>query len=179
MFSKCPLAAGGGHCRGSCENPARAGTFAAVNRLAVFAACLSLFAAAVEFASGHPTINDSMEFVIHADRIAVRAKISLPEIDIAHTIDESAGSSIDPAKLKTAVDAHAAYLLSHLRVTGDDATLQGKVLNATPPAGELTWSRIDQLEAVYDIEYPMPRSRPATVRIEQDLLKEFSRLGEP
>jgi hypothetical protein len=40
-------------------------------------------------------------------------------------------------------------------------------------------AQLEQLEAVYEIDYPLPNARPATVRIEQELLKEFSRLGQP
>jgi hydrogenase/urease accessory protein HupE len=147
-------------------------------RITVAAVIALLFAAGV--ASAHPAINNSMEVIVHADRVALRAKISLPQIDIAHPIDESAaGGAIDAAKLKTAVDAHGPYLISHLHVMADDAPLQGRVLSATPPGGEVTWARIDQLEAVYEIEYALPKSRPATVRVAQDLIKEFSRLGQP
>ena len=149
-----------------------------MNRLAVFAACLVFFAAAA-LASAHPSIDNSMEVVVYGDHVAIRAQISLPEIDIAHTIDDNANARIDPAKLKKAVDAHAAYLLSHLPVTADGAAASGKVLSATPPAEEATWARLDQLEAVYELEYALPKARPAKVRIEQDVLKEFSRLGQP
>jgi len=53
------------------------------------------------------------------------------------------------------------------------------VLSATPPAEEATWARLDQLEATYELDYALPKVRPAKVRIEQDVLKEFSRLGQP
>jgi hydrogenase/urease accessory protein HupE len=150
-----------------------------VNRLAVFAACFVFFAA-VAVASAHPTIDNGMEVVVHPDRVSLRAKISLPQIDIANRIDESSTTTtIDPAKLKKAVDAHGPYLMPHLRVFADDTALEGKLLSAIPPAGEATWARIEQLEAVYAIDYPITKTRPAKVRIEQDLLKEYSRLGQP
>jgi len=123
-------------------------TFPGVNWLAVFLACLSFFAA-VALASAHPTIDNSMEVVVHADHVSIRAKISLPEIDIAHRIDEdSSARTIDAAKLKKAIDDHGPYLLSHLQVTADDKPVEGKLVSASPPAGEATWARLEQLAAV-------------------------------
>jgi hydrogenase/urease accessory protein HupE len=144
----------------------------------IFAILLTLLLSPA-LAAGHPTLTNGMDVVVHPDRVAVRAKISLAQIDIAHTIDESGVDKIDPAKLKTAIDAHGPYLLAHLRVTADDVPVQGQIASVTPPPGELPWAQIEQLQTVYDIDYPLPKPRPATVRIEQDLLKEFSRLGQP
>ena len=144
---------------------------------AVIALLFAAFAAAP--AAAHPSINNQMEVVVHPDRVAITARIALPEIDIAHTIDETGSGTMDPAKLKKAVDAHGPYLLSHLRVLADDAVVDGKLVSATPPTGEATWARVDQLEAVYELGYPLANQRPQTVRIEQDLLKEFARLGQP
>ena len=143
------------------------------------AAALIVLLLVAPAASGHPSINNQMEVVVHPDRVSVVAKISLPQIDIAHRIDETGTGVIDPAMLKAAVDAHAPYLVAHLRVLADDDAVAGKVLSATPPAGEATWARVEQLEAVYRIDYPLPKPRPARVRIEHDLLEEFSRLGQP
>ena len=137
---------------------------------------VSLFAASV--ASAHPAVNNGMEVVVHADRVAIKAKISLPQIDIAHTIDESGTGPIEPAKLRKAADAHGPYLLSHLRVLADDVPLEGKLFGTTMPQGEVTWASIEHHEVVYDLEYALPKARPATVRIEQEMLKEFSRLGQ-
>jgi hydrogenase/urease accessory protein HupE len=159
------------------KSTAVTGTVRCVKRW--FFAILLAALLAPAFAAAHPTLTNGMEVVVHPDRVAVRAKISLAQIDVAHTIDETGVDKINPAKLKTAMDTHGPYLLAHLRVTADDVPVQGRIASATPPPGELPWAQVEQLEAVYDIDYPLPKPRPATVRIEQDLLKEFSRLGQP
>ena len=150
-----------------------------MNRLpVVFAALVSFFAAAAPVRA-HPSIDNGMEVVTYPDRIAIRAKISLTAIDIANTIDEVAGNAIDPAKLKKAVDAHGPYLLAHLHVSADGVAARGKLLSASPPTEAATWAELDQLEATYELEYAFAKPRPAKVRLDQDVLKEFSRLGQP
>jgi hypothetical protein len=127
-----------------------------VNRFAVLTACHVLFAAAA-LASGHPTINNRMEIVVDTGHISIRASIPLPEIDIANRIDSaSTETTIDRAKLKAAVDAHGPYLLSHLHVSVDDKPVEGKLSRITPPAGEATWARFEEIEAVYEITYSLP-----------------------
>ena len=160
------------------KSPPATGTFRGVKSLSCCAALLTLLLAPV-VASAHPTLTNGMEVIVHPDRVALRARISLAQVDVAHAIDPAGTGNIDAAKLKTAMDAHGPYLLAHLRVAADGVPLEGKVLGATPPAGEMPWAQVEQLEAVYAIDYPLPRPRPASVRIEQDLLKEFSRLGQP
>jgi hydrogenase/urease accessory protein HupE len=143
-----------------------------------FLAVLAILMLASAAASGHPLIENGMEVVDWRDRVTLRATISLPEIDIAHTIDESVSGAIPAAKIRRAVDAHADYLISHLTVSADGAALKGKLVAATPPEGEVTWAAIEEVRATYDIEYPLV-APPKKVEIKHELLKEFSRLGQP
>jgi hydrogenase/urease accessory protein HupE len=147
-------------------------------RTAVTILLTLLLSAAV--ASAHPSVTNNLEAVVHADRIAVTARISLPQVDIANPIEQEAvaGGFVDAAKLKAAIEAHGPYLLSHLLVSADGVAVEGKLKSVVPPAEPVTWRTFEQHEAVYEIEYTLPRPRPAKIRIEQDALKEFSRLGQ-
>jgi len=79
------------------KSPGGTGTVRRVKgSFAIFAILLAvLLGPAV--AAAHPTITNGMEVVVHPDHVAVRAKISLAQIDIAHRIDESGSGPIDPA----------------------------------------------------------------------------------
>ena len=126
----------------------------------------------------HPTIDNSAEVVVARDRVAFRARISLVEVDIEHPVADARGT-VDPARLAAAVQAHGAYLLAHLSVTADGRPLTGKIVSASPPAGPVKWEDFEEHEAAYEIRYPLAGPPAGKVRIEQDVLKEFSRLGQP
>jgi hydrogenase/urease accessory protein HupE len=131
--------------------------------------------------AAHPSDENALDVVVHPDRITLRARIAMPQIDIANPIDDpvTGDRALDPAKLKASVEAHAPYLLAHLRATADGTAAQGKLVSATPPAEAVTWRTFETHAAVYEIEYVLEKPQPAMVRIEQDALKEFSRLGQP
>ena len=117
-----------------------------------------------------------MEVLIERDRIVLRPRISLVQIDIADPVGVERGP-VDAGKLKVAIEKHGAYLLSHLRVSADGKEIEGKVQIVTAPAGEVKWEDFEDVFASYEIVYPLV-TPPAKVRVEEDLLKEFSRLGQ-
>ncbi len=120
----------------------------------------------------HPVVENAMDVVVAQDRISLRARIALTEIDVASPID-------DLSKINAAVDQHGRYLLGHLHVSADGEALDGTLLKSSPPAARVTDQNFEQQFATYEIEYTLPASRPQKIRIEEDLLKEFSRLGQP
>jgi hydrogenase/urease accessory protein HupE len=125
----------------------------------------------------HPSVDNAMEVVVSRDRVVLRPRISLVEIDIAHSVGDARGA-VDAAKLNAAIRTHGDYLLSHMIISADGHSLTGTVKAITPPTGEVKWEDFEDKEAAYEIEYPLA-SPPKMVRIEEDLLKEFSRLGQP
>jgi hypothetical protein len=132
-----------------------------------FAAALLLFAAAT--AHAHPSVENGLQVVVSRERVALSARISLAEVNIAHEIPSAGGPVIDPAKLDAVLKTHADYLLTHLDVRADDRPLVGKVTRvALPPdaAQGIKWEAMESTQATYDVEYalgvPLPRARDST-----------------
>ena len=59
-----------------------------------------------------------MEVLIERDRVVLRPRISLVEIDIADPVGVERGP-VDAGKLRAAIEKHGDYLLSHFRVSAD------------------------------------------------------------
>src|SRR2546426_12703340 len=66
--------------------------------------------------------------------------------------------------LSEKVRAHGDYLLRHLRVRADGSLLGGRVVQVS---GE------QSVRPEYELQYPLTGGAPATIVLEQDLLREF------
>ena len=128
-------------------------------------------------AGAQPSVENAMDVVVHPDRVAISARISLPQLDIAHPIEDDGMGPVPAEKLSAAMEAHRPYLLGHLKVSADGTPLVGTVVSVTPPDKQVTWEYFDQHHATYELSYPLP-APPKRVKVEHDLLKEFSRLGQ-
>jgi hydrogenase/urease accessory protein HupE len=128
----------------------------------------------------HPTLTHDLRVVVFPDHITLEAKIVLPEVDIANSFVDESLPAPDAKKMKDAIDAHQKYLLDHLHVQADGVDLVGKVARVSPATQPITYDNFEDMESAarYAIEYPLPHP-PAKVRIAQDLLKEYGRMGQP
>ena len=123
-------------------------------------------------ARAHPVAQGAMRVGIEAGKITVEARVSTEEVFVASTFAPS--NDPNPASLNAVWNAHGPYLLNHLRVFADDRLLTGRLLAVQPPAeGSVPGS---SEHVVYRFEYALPDAKtvPVHVRIEEDVLKEFS-----
>jgi hydrogenase/urease accessory protein HupE len=137
-------------------------------------ACIALPARA------HPMLTHEMRVVVCRDHLTLEAKISLEEVDIANSFADDTKPAPDVKAMRDAIAAHAAYVLGHFHVCADGAQLAGRVLSASPSTEPVTWDNFEDIEsaATYTIEYPLAHA-PKNLRIAQDLLKEYGRMGQP
>jgi hydrogenase/urease accessory protein HupE len=131
-------------------------------------------------ARAHPTLTHNLRVVVHADRVTLQPTIVLPEIDIANPFVDESKPAPDVKAMNDSVATHRAYLLSHFHVKVDGAEIAGTVTHSSPATQPITWDNFEDIEsaATYTIEYPLSHP-PAKIRIDQDLLKEYGRMGQP
>jgi hypothetical protein len=114
-------------------------------------------------ALAHPVAQGAMEVTAHRDRIEVRARVSVEEAFVAEGFSKStAGGGIDAIWPR-----HGEYLLQHLHIEADGASLEGRMLHVTPPPNTIPESRI-----VYELEFPLTAA-PRQITLRQDVLNEF------
>src|SRR2546423_5166303 len=118
-----------------------------------------LFFLAAPVANAHPLSQGAMEIVLGPDSVKIHAVVASEEVLVASAFDD--GKNMSPAEK---VRRHAQYLIDHLRVTADGRLLVGRVLNA---ANEFS-SR-----PIYDLEYGPLAGIPASLEVEQDVLREI------
>ncbi len=126
---------------------------------------LALLLLASAAARAHPVAQGTMEFDLHADRIAVRARVSNEEVFVASAF---AGAKA-PERLEDAWRVHGDYLLGKVEIFADGTVLAGVVEKVTPPADTSARGFV-----TYDIRYPLPAGRGASELIaRQTLLREI------
>ncbi len=123
-------------------------------------------------ARAHPVAQGAMRVGVEAGRVTVEARVSTEEVFVASTFAPS--NDPNPASLDAVWNAHGPYLLGHLRVFADDRLLTGRLLAVQPPAPGSVPGSTEHV--VYRFEYPLSDAKtvPARVRIEEEVLKEFS-----
>lgn len=116
--------------------------------------------------AAHPVAQGAMEIVAFADRISVRARVTVEEVFVA----EGFGAGPAAADPDSAWARHGEYLLQHLHVGADGTDLKGRVLSVTPPANKTPESQI-----TYQIEFALPAGTPPprALTFSQDVLNEF------
>src|SRR4051812_26468803 len=141
-------------------------------------------------AHAHPLSQGALDFVVHPDRVEVRARVTVEEVIITDLMTTPlAPDPVGPDAAKPSVSAmyarHAKYLAGHVHVTTDGVPLQGRVermdLPASRPTGEAQ-PPPDREHAIYTVVYQPAAgaaaglSRPKKVDISQDVLvgMEFS-----
>ena len=153
------------------STPGRTRSTSIVDRAALAILLAAAWFAPVE-ARAHPVAQGAMKVLIEPGKIAVEARVSTEEVFVASTFAPPTGSH--PASLDAVWTAHGPYLLDHLRVFADDRLLTGRVAAVHPP-GESSLPGSTE-HVVYRLEYPLADAAavPARVRMEEDVLKEFS-----
>ena len=123
-------------------------------------------------ARAHPVAQGAMRVGIEAGKITVEARVSTEEVFVASTFAPS--NDANPASLDAVWNAHGPYLLSHLRVFADDRLLTGRLLAVQPPGEGSVPGSTEHV--IYRFEYGLPDAKtiPARVRMEEEVLKEFS-----
>ena len=111
------------------------------------------------FARAHPVAQGGLDLAVFADRVSVRARPSMEEVLVAAALGGRTERS-----LSEKVRAHGDYLLRHLRVRADGSLLGGRVVQVS---GE------QSVRPEYELQYPLTGGAPATIVLEQDLLREF------
>lgn len=128
--------------------------------ISCFLTCLLLIAFfGVRPVIAHPVSQGAMDIVVHADRIDLRATVSLEEVLVAAA---SGGKKYRTGQ--EAMQSHGDYLLHHLQVKADGKSVAGHVLEVPrQTTGRLNYRLVYRLEGA------------ATKRIEfrQDVLREY------
>ena len=120
-------------------------------------------------AFAHPVAQGSMELILHADRIALRAHVSNEQILIHAGFAKEA-----PATLDAAFADHGEYLLSHITLAADGVTLTGTVAGIYIPLDSTVKGF-----AEFDLTFPLP-SPPRELQLRQSILNEIEfALGNP
>jgi len=106
----------------------------------------------------HPVAQGGLELALFPDHVSVRVRPSMEEVLVA-----SAFSGGDRS-LSEQVRVHGNYLLRHLRVRADGRLIGGRVLTVVDGHNG---------RPEYGLQYPLIGGVPATILVEQDLLREF------
>lgn len=110
-------------------------------------------------AKAHPVSQGAMEIVIRADRIDLRATVSLEQVLVAAAL---AGKNNRVGR--EALRGHGEYLLAHLHVNADGLPISGRVLEVPRQStGQLT----------FRLEYRLAAMAAKRIEFKQDLLREF------
>lgn len=117
-------------------------------------------------AQAHPLIENALDVVIERDRVVVDARISPEEILVVGTDFKARPPAAEWTHLQ---ERHGDYLRQHFHLTADGVELTAQVVCFPDPSGD---SRTAELVG-YRLEYPTSKM-PRAIRIEQNLLSEFS-----
>lgn len=119
---------------------------------------------ALRSAGAHPVAQGRLEIEISRDKIHARTHVSTEEVLVQNTLSSNGEKgAVLPDELYR---RHGAYLLEHIRILADGQALVGHVMVPAVPDGR------GLKRAIYDFEFVLP-SRPARVRIEENVLNEF------
>jgi hypothetical protein len=129
-----------------------------------------LFLIMVSELSAHPIIQDAMWVSFGSDRVRVAANVSIKEVLVAsgHTIGED--TTIDPATVRAAAEAHGDYLLRHLHLSIGADELSGRVTAVTPPAD---FTSLNKSFYQYELDYPLAAPPPPRMTFRHEMLREF------
>jgi alpha-mannosidase len=133
---------------------------------------LLLVAGTVE--ARHPVLRSSMRAIVGSDRIELRISTSLEEPLAAAGLTPGDDGTYAPRLVDAAVRDYAVHLLGHLTVSADGRPLAGRHLRTTsqaPPHRGLSRWEIQQLNALYELEYPGHPKRELT--FEQSVLRDI------
>ena len=112
------------------------------------------------FVLAHPVSQGAMAITVHADRIELRATVSLEEVLVA---DAWAGNSKSGGL--EAIRDHGDYLLTRLHIRADGESVVGHVIEVPmKSSGQLT----------YRFEYRLTGAMTKRVTFRQDVLREFN-----
>src|SRR5579885_2346197 len=106
----------------------------------------------------HPVAQGRLEIVMAHDRIVLHATVTHEELLVtAATLPPLSSPDV---RLKR----HGEYLLEHIRLIGNGQRLEGKIIQT--PAAYSPWLS-------YTFEYRVSPDRVASLKIEEDVLREF------
>ncbi len=128
---------------------------------------------------GHPLSQGALDVTVFAERVVVRARVTVEEVVVTDmlTTPDNAASDGAPRPADAIYTRHAAYLVGHLAITADDKPLGGRVVSVAAPTTKPAAERAapDREHVVYELEYS-PASdagittRPAKMTLRQDVL---------
>jgi hydrogenase/urease accessory protein HupE len=126
-------------------------------------------------AVAHPVTQGAMNMRIHPGRLEIVVRVSTEEVFVASSFSPNANTS---DSLADVWKAHGEYLLNHLRFRADRQPLLGRVTAVEPPGSSLSssgYARPGDFVSYY-LSYSSARENeyPREIRIEEDVLKEFS-----
>jgi hydrogenase/urease accessory protein HupE len=139
-----------------------------MSTLRIFSAAVALLLSLLP-TQAHPVAQGSMEVFIRPQKIEVTARVSNEQVFVADA--HAAGDRVDTeGGLEAMWQRHAEYLLTHLRVEADGASLAGRTVAVTPPQ-DTTVSGF----TIYELEFPVASGSlpPGRVSLNQTLLREF------
>ncbi len=110
-------------------------------------------------AMAHPVSQGAMDIIVRADRIDLRATVSLEEVLVA-----TAMSGNKNALDRQALRKHGDYLLNRLDIRANGQPVAGRVLDVPRQStGQLS----------YRFEYPLQDAATKRIEFRQDVLREF------
>ena len=123
-------------------------------------------------ASAHPLSQGFLDVVVHADRVSIRARVTVEEVLVTDMLAGGTAPSTDAPVGGSLFERHARYLAAHVHVAADGVPLVGRVVAADSPStqpAELAAAAPDQQHAVYQLEYALP-TRPKQLTLTHDVL---------
>ena len=128
-------------------------------------AALIFFLLALRSAQAHPVAQGRLEIEILPDKIRARAFVSTEEVVVQNTL--ASNGEKDAVAPEELYRRHGLYLLQHLRFTGDNRALVGRVVAPSVPDGR------GLQHPVYDFEFALS-GKPSRVQVKEDVLNEFT-----
>jgi hypothetical protein len=144
-------------------NLSAAFSWSIVKRFAAWLPCVWV-ATLAPAALAHPLSQGSLDVVIYADRVSVRARVTVEEMTVTNR-----ATTPDPVPGPFAVmdsasyEQHAAYLASHLRMIADGVRLSGGVARVEQP--DAADPKATDM-ATYELLYPLPPKMSAARQLD-------------
>ena len=85
-------------------------------------------------ARAHPLSQGALDVVVHPDRVAVRARVTIEEMAVTTMLTAAPGADLTAGGSAKAYERHAQYLAEHLHISADGKPLAGRVVGVTEPA---------------------------------------------
>src|SRR5687768_6526594 len=145
-------------------------------RSAFAAVVFALVLCAGQGARAHPLSQGAIDVIVHEDRVAVRARVTLEEVLItdmlASTDDDDGGDDGVRKSLDQTYARQAEYLAQHLHVSADGVEAPGRVVRVIPPTtrpADIAAAPPDQTHVQYDLDYPLA-GKPSVIELRSDVL---------